>query len=103
MSYILLEYECRACGERIESLESRAAPSRIVPHAPCNAVAVRVISAPKIATQWATVTRGKSDPPPPGALDTRALADGMKRSEWRAQRSKWHQDRRRAQVRNMVS
>lgn len=103
MSYILLEYTCGSCGLRVESLESRSSPSPSVscPCPSCPGTAERVISAPKVGTVWATaVTRGKSDErPSPGYLDTRGMADGQTRREWKAERRKYRSDQRRAEIR----
>ena len=83
MSYIAIEYWCAGCQVRFDYLETRSAipPHRL--HRPCGSVADRVLSAPLPKLQLATVTRGKSDPPPPNAIDTRPLAAGMPVSEWR--------------------
>lgn len=103
MAYVLLEYACRSCGARYESLEARSAIAKKLPHPPCGcaAVADRVVSAPKVKTCWASaVTTAKSDGPPgPAAMDTRALGEGMKLSEFRAKRSAMWRDRDRAAAR----
>jgi hypothetical protein len=87
VSFILLEYDCPRCG-RFEELISRSAAesARRRPHSPCGSVAERVISAVRCMTKYGTVTRGKSDPPPPHAMNTQAIADGMTTSEWRQRR-----------------
>lgn len=83
---ILLDYECSVCGAVHESLEPRPAPASR-PCDLCGADAVRIFSPVALGTVWGTAaTRGKSDEPPPGTLDTRPLADGMSREEWRAKR-----------------
>lgn len=47
------------------------------------------------------VQQGKFEPPPsPGALDTRALADGMPYSEWKAKRDKFRRDQKITEVRS---
>lgn len=100
MSFVLLEYACRLCGARHESLEARSAPAKTIPHPPCGcaAVADRVVSAPKVKTCWASaVTTAKSEPRPgPAAMDTRPLAEGMPPSQWRKKRSEMWRDRDRA-------
>jgi hypothetical protein len=93
LSYILLEYGCPECGERIESLEPRSEPAQAVTH--CGVPAPRVFSAPKLKIPLFSVERGKSDPPPPGAFDTRGIRDGMPVTRWRAERK---QARRKAKV-----
>ena len=76
----MVDYQC-SCGRRVESLEdvpvSRSRPC------PCGRIADLALSAPHVRMPFVTVTRGKSDAPPPGALDTRALGDGMPMAEWR--------------------
>jgi hypothetical protein len=88
VSYILLEYGCPACGERIESLEPRSEPAQSVIH--CGEPAPRVFSAPHVKVPLVTVSRaGREDSgPPPGAYSTRAIGDGMPVHKWRAERSK---------------
>lgn len=57
---------------------------------PCGAPAERVFSAAKIGTVWGLrpVSMAKSDPRPgPLTMDTRTLADGGSRNEWRKKRS----------------
>lgn len=85
MSWIAIEYWCPSCRCRFDSLESRSdIPSR-KPHRVCGTPSDRAISAPLPKVQLATVTRGKSDPPPANVIDTRPLADGMPVKEWRRQ------------------
>lgn len=103
MGWRVAEFWCDPCAWRGESLEQAPVPASM-PCQICGGDAEHVISAPKVKTVWATVTRGKNskDDRPPRALDTEALADGMKMSDWRAMRKKLHSDRRRAQVRRML-
>lgn len=98
MSLIMLEYLCEICDERFESLESRSAMPPFLLHPRCGALAERVISAVKFKTKFSEVTRGKSDPPPPGTVDTRALAEGMSTNEWRKRRSKERRNKRYAEI-----
>jgi hypothetical protein len=80
-SFILLEYLCPTCGQRIESLETRAAPSTQIPH--CDTLAPRVPSAVHGRVKAGEVVSGTSDERPPGVLNTEPLADGQPYSEWR--------------------
>ena len=90
MSYVMAEYLCPTCG-RVESLETRPAPKWITHD--CGSKAEACISATHFKTCYATVTRGKSDPPPsPMALNTEPLASGMKRSEFRKKRREMWRD-----------
>ena len=82
-SFICIEYGCAVCGQRFDSLEDRAEPAASLPH--CGQPAPRVVSAPMGRVRGTEVIRGESDRPPPGAMDTSALADGMPYKEWRAQ------------------
>lgn len=82
MSYILLEYQC-TCGARLESLESRSAPSRSLLHPSCGGRAERCISAVRGRVKLGEVTQGKSDPPPPWVRSTAAIGDGQSISAWR--------------------
>ena len=95
MSYIALEYRCPECGEVFESFEERADPSLSLPH--CNSTAPRIMSCPMVITQGVNVTRsvGRSDPKPPGAISTEAIADGMPVHKWKAERSKQRAEARR--------
>jgi len=103
VGFILLEYLCE-CGARIESLEDRSDPARVITHLGCGgAVAERTIPAVKSLTRWGSVSRGASDPPPPNVMDTRPLADGMPISQFREKRRKYHRDRRLAKIRSWVS
>lgn len=86
MSYILVEYRC-SCGDVFESLESRSSvPNSIVhPRATCGGIGERVLSAVSIGRKYGEVTRGRNEPPPQHALDTRPMAEGMSMHEWRKQ------------------
>lgn len=93
---ILLDFACDLCGHTFESLEARPAPETTVcPR--CLQDARRVLSAVAIGTVYATaVSRGKSDEVPPGAIDTRPLAEGMSRAEWKKLRRAGRRDEVRA-------
>jgi hypothetical protein len=97
MSFILLEFLCPTCGERFESFEDRKQPRRAIAHCP-GRMSQRVISAPRVQMPFVTVERGTSQDRPATALDTRPIADGQSKSEWRKQRSEFHRARRRAEV-----
>lgn len=102
MSWIALEYLCPECGTIFESLERRSDPAASLPH--CNSMAERTISCPMVITQGVNVTRsvGRSDPPP-GAMSTQAIADGMPTGEWKRKRSEQRKAARKAWVRKQVS
>jgi hypothetical protein len=65
----------------VESLETRASPAAAIPH--CDVLAPRAVSAVLGRVKMGEVTRGKNGPPPPNALDTRPLAEGVSTAEWR--------------------
>jgi hypothetical protein len=103
MGYVLLEFRCRHCGARIESLEDRAQPAQTIAHAGCGGLADRTISAVRSLTVWGSVSRGaREEPPSPGCLDTRPLADGMPLREWRAKQRAYRRDQRRAWVKSQA-
>ena len=102
MSYFCIDYCCPACGVTFESFEDRANPSPALPH--CDTMAPRTLSSPMVLTQGVNVTRSsKSDDRPPGALDTRPLADGMSTQTWKAKRTAERKAIISKRVRNMVS
>lgn len=84
---ILIDYLCPSHG-LWESLEPRPAPSESAcPE--CGQASPRAISAAHVGTNWSgSVSRGKSDPVPPGCMDTRPLADGMPLHEFRERQRK---------------
>ncbi len=87
VSYILLEYGCPECGERIESLEPRSEPAQAVVH--CGVPAPRVLSAPRVKTPLYSVAKaGREDSKPaPGQYNTQGIREGMRLTEWRAKRA----------------
>lgn len=97
----MLDYRCPTCGTIFESLEDRAAPSASLPH--CNTLAERTMSCPMVITQGVNVTRSTRSDPPPGAMSTQAIADGMSTSEWKARRKAERVKARRAWARSQVS
>jgi hypothetical protein len=102
VSYVALDYLCPECGVTFESFEKRANPASELPH--CNSLAPRVLSSPMVLTQGVSVTRSsRSDGPPPGAIDTRPLADGMKHSDWKAKRRAERKATIRKRISSMVS
>ena len=105
MGWMLAEYVCEAPGcdrGRFEELQVRPAP-REHPCPTCGAAADRVISAPKLKTFWVSADKGKKMAPPSKlAQDTEPLAEGMKLSEWRAQRKKLRDEARRERNRKLV-
>lgn len=93
---ILRDYRCRACAATTEHLLRR---DEAAPPCACGGELEVVISAVFGRTPRVTaVSRGRSDQPPPGAMDTRPLAEGQPYHEWRAERRKIHAQRRRDQV-----
>jgi hypothetical protein len=101
--WMLAEFWCEPCRWRGDSLEPGAAPRGEVACGKCGEPAARVISATHSKTVWGWVQRGKPDEKPPRALDTEALADGMKVNEFREQRRKQRAEWRRQRARKMVS
>ena len=97
MSLIALEFECASHG-RFSDTVDRSGPTDMHPCPSCGAVSPWVISAPMGRVKLGEVTRGGSDSPFPGALDTRAIADGMPVEEFRARRAKLHRDARYKQI-----
>lgn len=100
MSWIVRDYKCSSCGNVAEQMVRRAEPELVEPCA-CGGIVLPVLSAVRGKVKICSFNRGKSDKPPPGAMDTRALADGQPLDEWRAERRKVHQAARRKQIREM--
>lgn len=76
---ILLDYRCFSCGRTEERLESRPAPAF---HAcECGSRLERVITGGHLRIPTASVVRGKSEEPPPWAMDYRAFAEGRGHEE----------------------
>ena len=87
MSWILRDYRCDGCGHEDEILLRLSDP---VPQCTeCGDRVTALLSPVRGRVKLGEVSRGKNGTPPPNALDTRPLADGMSYSEWRErQRSK---------------
>lgn len=68
----------------------------------CNEPAEYRMSAPMTRVRIAEAIRGSSQERPPGALDTRPLAEGMKLSEWQGIQRKKAVDERRAWVKRVT-
>ncbi len=87
MSWRLQEYACDR-GTRSESLEPAAALPEWVVCGCCGGRAERAISAVRTKTVWgAAASTGSSEPPAPGAIDTRPLADRVVQTgQWRSGR-----------------
>lgn len=82
---ILLDYRCESCGTVREHLQPRPAPD--VVDCACGGAAERQMPTPLIGMARVSATRGESQEPPPGALDTRPIAEGkMSADEWRRNR-----------------
>ena len=94
---IVAEYSCPH-HDRFEVIEDHEAQD----HRPCPVCGTDApwcISAPAIKPNYASTTQGTgSTERPPGFMSTSALADGMKRSEWREASAK----RRKARIRKIV-
>lgn len=101
------DYRCPQCGlvERIVQRDENGDPPEVIDcgnlldcgeriarefgEVRCDQKAVWTISAPMTRVKLGEVSRGKpEEPPSPGHLDTRALADGMPFNEWRDKRHK---------------
>lgn len=96
---IIVEYECPHCG-RFEYLEAVAADDERE-CITCGTLSPFVMSAPSIKPSYASVTQGKSERPA-GFLSTERLADGMKLSEFKAERAKRRKERIRRHVRSKI-
>ena len=99
-SYVLKDYRCAVCGVIFESLEERGQGAL---H--CGAGAIPVMSAVRGRVKLASVDhghRGAASDRPPGALDTRGLADGMTVSDWRHAQTRGHLDRRYRQIKGTL-
>lgn len=91
---ILRDYRCTECGWEFESLEDRDTTS--IPCPDCSGQAETFISGVKLGTVWGyAATTGENQTPPPGAMDTRSLADGESYSKWRNKRRAERRDQRR--------
>lgn len=101
-SFIVLEFECPLHGRFSENVpRTQRSDASTCPH--CGGESPWVMSAPTGRVKIGEVTRGKSDERPPGALDTRALADGMPYSEWKAKELKRNVDLRRTANRKRLA
>lgn len=97
---MLRDYRCHACGETVEHLLGRDEPA---PPCACGGELEPVISGGHVRVPLVTaVSMGRSDKPPPGAMDTRPLAEGQPYAEWRADRKKVHDQRRRDRVHQVM-
>lgn len=97
-SLVLADFRCpeHDVFEALVSRESDAAPCPT-----CGASSPWSPSPIVGRVKLGEVQQGKFEPPPtPGALDTRALADGMPYREWKAQRDKYRRDQKIATVRS---
>ena len=75
MSIFLVDYLCASCEQTFEVFQDSGEVHREM-LCECGGTASRCLSAVKSKTVWgAAASTGKSDPPPPGAMDTRPLAD----------------------------
>jgi len=94
----MLEYYCDECKLRFESLEESPFPETKACEY-CGSEADKCISAPKIKPCYWSVSQGPREPPAnPDWMDTRPLADGMSRSEWKKKRRKIHFEARQRQI-----
>lgn len=87
MSFMLVEYRCRDCKVREDSLETRGDVPR-EKECECGGTRELCISAPKINTVWASaVSRGRTEAPPPGFIGTRKIyEEGQSTKAWRKER-----------------
>ena len=96
---VLADYLCPKHG-RFEALQARSETDS----APCPTCGASSPWAPTPVAgrvKRGEVVQGKFEPPPNElALDTRALADGMPLSEWRAKRKRINRDHTRKVVRS---
>lgn len=86
---ITVEYLCPVHGRWTETLPRDRVPDAIKctkwsPDAgTCRELAPLVISSTATKLQYGAVQTGQSDERPPGALDTRPIADGIPVEKWR--------------------
>lgn len=93
---ILRDYRCAACGSLWESLEPAAT---VELPCECGHTARAQISGTHTHMPLIqSVSRGGRQPTPPGAIDTRSLAEGQSYREWRAGRKKQRREARRREV-----
>jgi hypothetical protein len=90
---ILVDYRCDACGTDQEHMVDAPAPDDVACEF-CDARATWQPS-PLVSRVATTVVRGPvAKPDSPMFCDTRALGEGQKLSEWKADRQKLYQERR---------
>lgn len=93
---ILADFRCEEHGV-FEAIADSGADATSCPE--CGASSPWSPSPVRGRVKLGEVSQGKFEPPPsPGALDTRALADGMPYTEWKAKREKQHKERYRRSV-----
>lgn len=94
----LLDFACPNCGPFSAMADRDCEGTLCIDD--CGAIAERIISAPFVGPEKATVDRGPVQRAEnPKWLDTRALAEGMPLSEFRAMRAKRQEERRQAESR----
>ena len=103
MSLIANEYDCPEHGRFCETVERSAAPDAIACPI-CGASSPWCISAPFGRVKRGEVVRGKSDErPSKNWLDTRDLGEGQSHEEYEATRKKIRDDRRRKELKELMS
>lgn len=72
---ILLDYRCSKCASVFEALSDRPGFERLsCDAAGCDGIAERIISPVRLKPEYASVTRGKVEEPPPGGFSTLKIA-----------------------------
>jgi hypothetical protein len=105
MSYRSNDYDCPEHG-RFDTLVPRDEEDEPQPCPECGEPSPYVFPAPmgRMAMQGMTFVKGKSDGPRTHRdLDTRAMADGMTRSQFKKKRREMWAGERRAEIRKALS
>ena len=97
---IMLDFACAEHGV-FESLEERPGPDA-VPCPTCGDFAPWTPSPIATRLQMGAAVTGGSQERPPGALDTRAIAEGMPTGKWKREtREKYRVERRDAMIKDL--
>lgn len=101
---IAREFDCPDCGIFDETIKrSEDGEGVFVPCQLCGQPSERIASAVLGRIKLGEVTRGKVEKAPtPGHCDTEPLADGMSFTEWKKQRRKMWDDKRRAEFKAKI-
>jgi len=92
---ILFDFRCEDCWTIAEHLVDKETAEVECPL--CEGKAERIISGTHWGTKYgqAACTTGDNQEPPPGAIDTRSLAEGESMASWKKKRRSQRRDERR--------